>query len=299
MADVVLGFDTLEGYTKQRNAFLGASVGRFANRIKSGKFTLNGQPYQIPVENGANALHGGPKGFDKYVWESRQVPEGVEFTHVSPDGDMGFPGTLTATVRFTVAGDTLRIDYSASTDRETVVNLTNHSYFNLRGDDKDDVLADRIEIDADQFTPVDKGLIPIGDVSPVQGTPLDLRKPQPIGARINAENEQLSFAQGYDFNYVLNDKSSGLHLAAIVSDPVSGRVLTVKTTEPGLQFYSGNTLHGTLTGRHGIPYKEHSAFCLETQHFPDSPNHPNFPSSALNPGKEMHSTTTLSFSTLK
>jgi aldose 1-epimerase len=294
MADVVLGFDSLEGYTT-RNPYLGASVGRFANRIALGRFKLDGMTYQVPVENGANALHGGPKGFDKYVWDAHEVPGGVEFVHLSPDGDMGFPGTLTARVRYTVSEAALRIDYSATTDKDTVVNLTNHSYFNLRGDDQGDILADRIQIYANRFTPVDKSLIPTGDLTLVAGTPFDFRKPMAIGARINSDDEQLKFGQGYDMNYALNGRSGKIHKAAVVIDPVSGRKLTVETTEPGLQFYSGNTLHGTVTGRHGIAYKEHSALCLETQHFPDSPNHANFPSTILRPGETMNSTTIYTF----
>lgn len=300
MADVVLGFDTLAGYSENRNPFLGATVGRFANRIAGGRFSLDGNTYQIPVQEGENALHGGPKGFDKYVWESHPVANGVEFTHVSPDGDMGFPGKLTARVRYTLNKGTLRLDYYATTDKTTVVNLTNHSYFNLRGDDEGDILGDTIQINADKFTPVDSGLIPTGKIKPVAGTPLDFRTPQTIGARIHAENDQLKYGGGgYDFNYVLNGPAGVLRQAAVVKDPTSGRMLTVKTTEPGIQFYSGNTLRGTVTGRHGIPYRQYSGLCLETQHFPDSPNRSNFPSTVLHPGEVMHSITTLTFSIAK
>ncbi len=299
MADVVLGYDTLQGYFNDRKTYDGAVVGRYGNRIALGKFTLNGKTYQIPVNNGANALHGGPKGFDQYVWEAQEVQDGVEFTHVSPDGDMGFPGTLTAKVKYTLKGSTLRIDYSATTDKATVLNLTNHAYFNLHGDDKGNILDQRIEIDADRYTPVDAGLIPTGEVAPVAGTPMDFRKPEAIGARIDADNEQLKLAGGYDHNWVLNGKIGILHLAAVVTDPVSGRKLTVETTEPGVQFYSGNFLDGTYTGRYGVKYEKHSGFCLETQHFPDSPNHPDFPSTVLRPGETMHSTTTLSFGVVK
>jgi aldose 1-epimerase len=299
MADVVLGYDTLQGYLQQPSAYLGAIVGRYGNRIALGKFTLDGKTYQIPVNNGPNALHGGPKGFERYVWQSHEVPDGVEFTHVSPDGDMGFPGTLTAKVRYTVKGNTLRIDYFATTDKPTVVNLTNHAYFNLNGGGKGNILNQRIEINADRYTPVDAGLIPTGELAPVAGTPLDFRKPEAIGARINAKNEQLKLAGGYDFNYVLNGKAGTLRLAAIVTDPESGRRLTVETTQPGVQFYSGNFLDGTLTGRYGIKYQKHAGFCLETQHFPDSPNHANFPSTVLRPGETPHSTTTFTFSTIK
>ena len=299
MADVVLGFGSLQGYITIPNAALGAVIGRYANRIALGKFTLDGKTYQIPVNDGRNALHGGPIGFDQYVWQAQEVPGGVEFTHVSPDGDMGFPGTLTAKVKYTVKGDTLRIDYSATTDKATVVNLTNHAYFNLHGDDKGNILDEVAEINADRYTPVDAALIPTGEVAPVTGTPLDFRKPEAIGARIDADNPQLKFARGYDFNYVVNGKPGTLRPAASVTDPESGRKLTVETTEPGVQFYSGNNLDGTLTGRHGIKYEKFSGFCLETGHFPDSPNHKDFPSTVLRPGETMHSTTTFTFGVVK
>jgi len=299
MADVVLGYDTLEGYQNDTKTYFGAVVGRYGNRIAKGQFTIEGKTYQIPVNNGPNALHGGPKGFDQYVWQSHEVPDGVEFTHVSPDGDMGFPGTLTTKVRYTLHGETLRIDYSATTDKATVLNVTNHAYFNLRGDDAADILGDKIEINADKFTPTDAGLIPTGELKPVEGTPLDFRKPEVIGARINDDYEALKLAGGYDHNFVLNGKAGILHLAAIVTDPVSGRKLTVETTEPGVQFYTGNFLDGTITGRHGVVYKKNWGFCLETQHFPDSPNHKNFPSTELKPGETMHSTTTFTFGVVK
>jgi len=295
MADVALGYDKLDTYLIKPNPYIGAIVGRYGNRIALGKFTLDGKTYQIPVNNGANALHGGPVGFDQYVWQAKEVPDGVEFTHVSPDGDMGFPGKLTATVRYTLKGDTLRIDYSAKTDKDTVVNLTNHAYFNLHGDDQGNNLDLKIEIAADRYTPVDAGLIPTGELAPVAGTPLDFRKPEVIGARIDADFEQLKLAGGYDHNWVLNGKPGTLHLAAIVTDPVSGRKLTVETTEPGVQFYTGNFLDGAFTGRHGVKYEKHAGFCLETQHFPDSPNHPAFPTTEIKPGATMHSTTTFTF----
>ena len=299
VADVLLGFDSLQGYLTQPNSYLGAIVGRYGNRIAKGQFTIDGKTYQIPINNGPNALHGGPKGFDQYVWQSHEVPDGVEFTHVSPDGDMGFPGKLTATVRYTLSGDTLRIDYSATTDKATVLNLTNHSYFNLHGDDKGNILDQKIEINADRYTPVDSGLIPTGELAPVAGTPMDFRKPEAIGARINDDNAQMKLAGGYDFNFVLNGKAGTLRTAAIVTDPESGRKLTVETTEPGVQFYSGNFLDGSLTGWTGTKYEKHAGFCLETQHFPDSPNHPDFPSTLLKPGETMHSTTTFTFGVTK
>lgn len=299
VADIILGFGSLEGYLTQPNSYLGAIVGRYGNRIALGKFTLDGKTYQIPVNNGPNALHGGPKGFDQYVWNSQEVPDGVEFTHVSPDGDMGFPGTLAAKVRYTLKGDTLSIDYSATTDKATVLNLTNHAYFNLHGDGQGNNLDQRIEINADRYTPVDSGLIPTGELASVAGTPMDFRRPEAIGARINDNNEQMKRAGGYDFNFVLNGKPGTLRLAAIATDPVSGRKLTVETTEPGVQFYSGNFLDGSLTGWNGVKYEKHAAFCLETQHFPDSPNQPDFPSTVLKPGETMHSTTTFTFGVTK
>lgn len=298
VADIVLGFGNLEGFLEPKEPHLGSIVGRFGNRIALGKFTIDGNSYQVPINNGPNALHGGPKGFDKYVWQSQEVPNGVEFTHVSPDGDMGFPGTLTAKARYTLTGDTLRIDYSATTDKPTVVNLTNHAYFNLHGDDQGNILDQVMQIHADRFTPVDGGLIPTGALDPVAGTPLDFRKPETIGTRIDDGFEQMKLAGGYDHNFVVNGEAGKLRVAAIATDPVSGRTLTVETTEPGIQFYSGNFLNGAFTGRHGVKYEKHTGFCLETQHFPDSPNHPDFPSTQLRPGETMHSTTTFKFSTL-
>ncbi|MFP5209067.1 MAG: aldose epimerase family protein [Acidobacteriota bacterium] len=295
--DIVLGYDSLQDYLKP-NPYFGAIVGRYGNRIGQGKFSIDGKHYQIPINNGPNALHGGPVGFDKHVWQSHEVPDGVEFTHVSPDGDMGFPGKLTAKVKYTLAGNTLHIDYYATTDKPTILNLTNHAYFNLHGNDKGNVLDQEIELNADKYTPTDAGLIPTGKEDPVAGTPLDFRKLTPIGARINDNFEALKYAGGYDQNFIVNGKPGTLRLAAIAEDPVSGRKMTVDTTQPGVQFYSGNFLDGTLTGRHGIKYQKHSAFCLETQHFPDSPNHPNFPSAALRPGETFHQTTTYTFSTI-
>ena len=295
MADIVLGYDTLQGFLDDTKTHFGSVVGRYGNRIAKGQFTLDGKSYQIPINNGVNALHGGTIGFDQHLWQAKEVPDGVEFTLVSPDGDMGFPGTLTAHVKYTVSGDTLRIDYSATTDKDTVLNITNHSYFNLNGDDQGDILSHKIEIKAEKFTPVDAGLIPTGELLPVAGTPLDFRKSETIGARINDNTEQMQRGGGYDFNFVVDGPAGTLRPAAIVTDPASGRRMTVETTEPGIQFYSGNFLDGTFTGRHGIKYQKHAGLCLETQHFPDSPNHPNFPSTVLHPGHTFHSTTTFTF----
>jgi aldose 1-epimerase len=299
VADIVLGFDKLDDFLNGKEPHLGSIVGRFGNRIALGKFSIDGKTYQVPVNNGPNALHGGPVGFDKYVWRAQEASNCVEFTHVSPDGDMGFPGTLTAKVRYTLTDNSLHIDYSATTDKATVVNLTNHAYFNLHGDDEGNILDQVMQINADCFTPVDAGLIPTGALEPVAGTPLDFRKPEVIGARIDSSYEQMKLAGGYDHNFVVNGEAGKLRQAAIATDPVSGRSMTVETTEPGVQFYSGNFLNGVFTGRHGANYKKHTGFCLETQHFPDSPNHPHFPSTLLRPGQTMHSTTVFAFGITK
>ncbi len=299
VADVVLGFDKLDDYLNRKEPHLGSIVGRFGNRIALGKFSIDGKTYQIPINNGPNALHGGPVGFDKHVWQAQEVANGVEFTLVSPDGDMGFPGTLTAKARYTLTDSTLRIDYSASADEATVVNLTNHAYFNLHGDDQGNVLDQVMEIHADRFTPVDAGLIPTGVLESLEGTPLDFRKATVIGARIDDGFEQMKLAGGYDHNFVVKGEAGTLRVAAVATDPVSGRRMTVETTEPGIQFYSGNFLDGTFTGRHGKKYAKHTGFCLETQHYPDSPNHANFPSTLLRPGQRMHSTTTFTFGVVK
>jgi len=298
MADIVLGYDSLDGYLTD-TPHLGSVVGRYGNRIALGKFSIDGKPYQIPINNGANALHGGPVGFDMHVYQAHEVKDGVEFTRVSPDGEMGFPGTMTDKVKYTLEGNVLRIDYYATTDKPTVVNLTNHAHFNLHGNDVGNVLGMKLEINADRYTPVDAGLIPTGELAPVAGTPLDFRKPEVIGARINDTHEQIKLGGGYDHNFVLNGQAGTLRLAAIVTDPESGRKMTVETTEPGVQFYTGNFLDGTVTGRHGVKYEKHAALCLETQHFPDSPNHPDFPSTVLRPGATFHSTTTFAFSATK
>ncbi len=299
MADVALGFDDLKDYLHFPNSYIGAVVGRYGNRIAQGKFSIDGASYRIPVNNGPNALHGGPVGFDRYLWQARETPNGVEFTHASPDGDMGFPGALTAKVLYTLDGNTLRIDYSATTDKPTIVNLTNHAYFNLHGDDAGDILDMQVQLNADRFTPVSAELIPTGELRPVAGTPLDFRKPEAVGARIGDGYDQLKLAGGYDHNFVVNGEPGTLRVAAIVSDPVSGRRMTVETTEPGVQFYSGNFLDGSLTGRHGTQYARRTGFCLETQHFPDSPNHAEFPSTVLRPGETYRSTTAFAFDAVK
>jgi aldose 1-epimerase len=295
VGDVVLGFNKVEDYEADKSAYFGAVVGRYGNRIAKGKFSLDGHDYQITLNNNGNTLHGGTVGFDQAVWKAHELPDGVEFTLVSKDGDQGYPGTLTAHAKYTLHGATLRIDYSATTDKATVVNLTNHSYFNLSGDGNGDILHDVLTIHADKYTPVDAGLIPTG-IAPVEGTPFDFRKPTVIGARIDEANEQLKLAGGYDQNWVLNGAAGTLRPAAKVYDPVSGRVLSISTTEPGVQFYTGNFLTGVLHGKTGAVYAKHAGLCLETQHYPDSPNHPDFPSTELKPGQVRRSTTTYTFS---
>ena len=300
VADVVLGHDTLNGYIQDGKTYFGAIVGRYGNRIAKGKFAIDGQSYQAPLNNnGINMLHGGTVGFDQIVWTAKDIHDGVEMTLVSKDGDQGFPGTLTAHVRYTLSGGALKIDYTETTDKATVVNLTNHSYFNLGGEGSGTILNEVMMINADRYTPTDAGLIPTGELPSVAGTPFDFRKPTPIGERINEENEQLKTAGGYDHNWVLNGPNGTMKLAARVHDPKSGRTLTVTTTEPGVQFYTGNFLDGTITGPGGQSYVKNSALCLETQHFPDSPNHPDFPTTRLNPGETRHSTTVFTFSTDK
>jgi aldose 1-epimerase len=305
MGDVVLGYDSVEGYAGEKaKTYFGAIVGRYGNRVAKGQFTIDGHTYQIPVNNGANALHGGPHGFGDKVWTDKEIPDGVEMTLVSPDGDMGFPGTLTVHVRYTLVGSALHINYSATTDKATVVNLTNHAYFNLAGEGSGTILGEVMQIIADGYTPVDDGLIPVGGVQPVEGTPFDFRKPTAIGDRIDQANAQLKIGGGYDHNWVLRGAGAGkgggeLKVAAKVYDPKTGRVLTVSTTEPGVQFYSGNAMTGTNVGKGGVTYPRRGGFCLETQHFPDSPNQPAFPSTELKPGATMHSETIFAFSTQK
>jgi aldose 1-epimerase len=301
MADIVLGYETLDEYLKD-SRFFGALVGRYGNRIAKGRFTLDGREYTLARNNGENALHGGLKGFNKVVWTAKPVTrkEGpaLELTYVSKDGEEGYPGTLTATVVYTLTdANELRIDYQAKTDKPTVVNLTNHSYFNLGGQGEGDILKHEVMLNADRFTPVDSTLIPTGELRPVEGTPFDFRKPMSIGARIEANDEQIRFGKGYDHNFVLNGQAGTLRLVARVTEPSSGRVLEVSTTEPGVQFYTGNFLDGTARGKGGKVYNFRYGFCLETQHFPDSPNKPSFPSTVLRPGETYTSTTVYKFGT--
>jgi aldose 1-epimerase len=297
VANIVLGYSALDGYVADKSTYFGAIVGRYGNRIAFGKFSIDGHQYQVPTNNNANSLHGGTVGFDRLVWQAKTITDGVEMTLVSKDGDQGFPGTLTVHVRYTVHHGALRIDYIESTDKPTVVNLTNHSYFNLAGDGTTTILNDELTLPADQYTPVDAGLIPTGVLAPVEGTPFDFRKAMVIGARIHDDNEQLKIAGGYDHNWVLRGKNGEVKTAGRVYDSTSGRVLTVTTTEPGVQFYTGNFLDGTKYGAAQEGHAKNTGLCLETQHFPDSPNHPAFPTTELKPGETRHSTTTFTFST--
>jgi aldose 1-epimerase len=297
LADVVLGFANLDGYLANFNgpstAFFGAIVGRYANRIAHGSFTLDGHKYSLPLNNGENSLHGGPHGFNNVVWKAKAVANGVELTYLSKDGEAGYPGNLSAVVRYTLVKGDLRIEYWATTDKDTVLNLTNHSYFNLAG--QGDILNHQLTLQASRFTPVDAGLIPTGELKSVESTPFDFRKATAVGARINADDEQLRRGRGYDHNWVL-DGSGKLAQAAELYDPGSGRVLKVLTDQPGIQFYSGNFLDGSIKGKGGRPDELHSALCLETQHFPDSPNHPDFPATELKPGEHYHTVTVYTLS---
>jgi aldose 1-epimerase len=293
-AEVTLGFDDLEAYLKR--SFFGSLVGRYGNRIGGGRFTLDGTVYTLPRNNGPNTLHGGPRGFDKVLWAGREIPgpggPAVELTYVSPDGEQGFPGTLRTRVVYSLDEEgALRIEYEAVTDKPTVVNLTNHAYFNLAGPGEGDILGHELFIDADRFTAVGPGLIPTGELRRVEGTPFDFRRPTAIGARIDAKDAQLELGGGYDHTFVLNGEAGTLRLVARVLEPRSGRVLEVLTTEPGVQLYTGNFLDGSVVGRGGRAYGRRSGFCLETQHYPDSPNQPSFPSTVLRPGETYRSTT--------
>jgi aldose 1-epimerase len=297
LEDVVLGFDGVKSYLAG-HPYFGATTGRVANRIAKGKFTLDGKEYTLFVNNGPNALHGGKKGFDKVVWKAEPVQSadgvGVKFSYVSPDGEEGYPGNLSTTVTYTLTNQNeLKIDYHATTDEATPVNLTNHTYFNLAGAKSGDILGHEMMLAADKYTPVDETLIPTGEVKPVQGTPLDFTKPTPIGARLN---QLKTDPVGYDHNFVLRGEGKTLALAARVREPKTNRVMEMYTTAPGVQFYTGNFLDGTLKGKGGVVYKKHHGFCLEAQHFPDSVHHENFPSTILRPGKTYAQTTVYKFS---
>lgn len=297
MGDVVHGFDRWDGYLRG-HPFFGALVGRYGNRIARGKFTLNGVEYSLALNNGPNALHGGLKGFDKVAWQANAISTdagpGLVLRYLSRDGEEGYPGNLSVVVTYVLADPAeLRISYSANTDKDTVINLTNHSYFNLAGGG--DILGHEVQLFADQFTPVDANLIPTGVLQDVSGTPFDFRTPTAIGARINDAHEQITRGGGYDHNFVVRGPMGALRPAARVTEPMTGRALEVFTTEPGVQFYTGNFLDGSLTGKRGAVYARRSGFCLETQHFPDSPNQPGFPSTVLKAGETYRSTTVFRF----
>ena len=298
LQDIVLGLDNFNGYLHNKPHF-GGIIGRYANRIANGQFILEGVEYHLAKNNGVNSLHGGLKGFDAVLWQASPCENkeggGVIFTYTSRDREEGYPGNLKTRVTYILSDkNELTIDYEATTDKATPVNLTQHSYFNLAGDGNGDILGHVLMLNADHFTPVDKNLIPTGELRPVKGTPLDFTKPTAIGARINDNYQQLALGNGYDHNFVINGE--GLRLAARVHEPTSGRVLEVYTTEPGVQLYSGNFLDGTIIGKRGHAYKPREGFALETQHFPDSPNHPQFPSTILRPGETFHSRTVFKFS---
>ena len=299
LADIVLGFDSLAGYVHD-SPYFGAIVGRYANRIAKGRFTLDGRTYQLPINNPPNSLHGGDRGFDKVVWQAKPFDQadgvGLVLTHVSPDGDQSYPGTVQVQVTYTLTDkDELSVEYRATADKATPINLSQHTYFNLTGGAQRNVLGHVLTLNADRYTPVDSTLIPTGELASVVGTPFDFRQSTAIGARIEANDEQLRRGRGYDHNFVLNAAASGLTHAAHVVEPTSGRVMDVYTDEPGVQFYTGNFLDGTLHGKQGHVYQFREGFCLETQHFPDSPNEPQFPSTILRPGEEFSSKTVFVF----
>ena len=302
-ADIVLGYHTLADYIKS-TPYFGAIVGRYGNRIAQGKFTLDGKQQSLATNNSPGgmpcALHGGLKGFDKVVWQGEGVTQagaqGVRFRYVSKDGEEGYPGTLTLTVTYWLSDNNeWRVDYVATTDKATPINVTQHSYFNLKGEGNGDILGHELTFKASKFTPVNAGLIPTGELRAVKGTPFDFSTAHAIGERVNSTDEQMKFGGGYDHNWVLDNQGGSLALAAVVHEPTTGRTMEVLTTEPGLQFYCGNFLDGKLTGKSGRPYEFRNGFCLETQHYPDSPNQPSFPSTILRPGQTLKSTTVFRF----
>lgn len=298
-ADVVLGYDSVEDYINAVDRpYFGAIVGRYGNRIAKGKFTLDGEEYELATNNGENHLHGGMMGFDKVVWDVQPLSDdSIRFSYLAKDMEEGYPGNLSIAVTYTLTDENeLKIDYRATTDKATPVNLTNHSYFNLAGEGSSTILNHELMLNANAFTPVDAGLIPTGEVRPVKGTPFDFRSAKTIGRDIGIENKQFEYGLGYDHNWVLNKETDGLTLAATLYEPQSGRFMEVFTEEPAIQFYCGNFLDGRLTGKSGRPYAHRSGMCLETQHYPDSPNHSDFPSTILRPGETYVTETVYRFS---
>ena len=301
MDDIVLGFNQMDDYRK-KHPYFGALIGRFGNRIAGGQFTLNGAKYQLAVNNGPNALHGGLQGFDKALWDVRSIEsiegQALELHYISKDGEEGYPGTLDVTVIYTLTHDNgFKIDYRATTDRETIINLTQHSYFNLAGEGSSTILDHALTIHADRFVPVNGALIPTGELRAVRGTPFDFTSSRRIGERIEADDQQLKNAKGYDHTFVINGNPGTLRQAAEVYEQKTGRLMQLFTTTPGVQLYTGNFLDGTLIGKRGQPYRQRDGFCLETQHFPDSPNQQHFPSTALRPGETYRQTTLYKIST--
>ncbi|MBN2613623.1 MAG: galactose mutarotase [Bacteroidales bacterium] len=296
-ADIVTGYDSIEGFIGNANFFNGI-IGRYGNRIAKGKFTLNGIEYSLAINNAPNSLHGGNVGFDHVVWNvEKSTKDSLVLTYLSVDGEEGYPGNLSVKVTYTLNdSNEFKIDYCAETDTPTVVNLTNHAYFNLAGYDKGDILSHILMLNAAYYTPVDSTLIPTGEIVAVAGTPFDFTTPTAIGDRINADDQQIKFGAGYDHNWVLNKTGNAMSLAATLEEPVSGRFMEIYTNEPGLQFYSGNFLDGTITGKGGVVYQHRQALCLETQHYPDSPNQPSFPTTVLNPGEKYQTATIHKFS---
>ncbi len=295
--DVVVGYDNINNYLHQPDTYFGAIVGRYGNRIAKGHFKLNGKDYTLATNDGPNSLHGGKKGFDAGIWTGKQLSDkSVQLFYLSTDGEEGYPGNLQVKVTYTLTdSNTLRVDYEATTDKATVLNITNHSYFNLNGQGSGTINDHVLQLNADGYTPVDSTLIPTGKIEPVAGTPFDFRQPTAIGVRINDNNQQLKFGHGYDHNFVLNKSKDSLGLAAIVQGDKSGIVLTVRTDQPGVQFYGGNFMKGTNPIKAGKKDDYRSAFCLETQHYPDSPNEPSFPSTELKPGETFRSSSTFTF----
>jgi len=296
-ADIAMGYNTIEEYLVDK-MYQGCVVGRYANRIKEGKFSIGDQEYKLFLNDGPNALHGGKKGFDKVVWDAVQNGNSVSMKYISPDMEEGYPGELTVALKYTLTdNDELKLEYEATTDKTTVVNLSNHTYFNLKGEGDSTILDHKFIINADYITPVNATLIPTGELMPVENTAFDFRKGMTIGEKINEDHEQLKNGLGYDHNWVLNKKNEELTMAIIFSEPLSGRAVEIKTTEPGLQFYSGNFMDGTIKGKSGRAYQYRSGFVLETQHFPDSPNQPEFPETTIEPGETYKQTTIYRFYT--